>query len=374
MKLKKVIKFIPIWRVLIYVVFAAILTGITARILTFAIFYLETQSSRLSDLIELVASFGLVPFVLGLCIVLLLYLSLFFFYERQKYVNYLLTKMINEIDYISEGHFNQKITIEDNSVIGELGEKVNQIITQVEKAIVDQKESAQIKNDLITNVAHDLRSPLTSIVGYLNLIHEDRYKNEVELRYYIQIIHQKSKDLHQLMNDLFEYTLVQNKEALINEVPINIEEMLNQLAVQFQFQVKEAGMEMRQYLSSVNSPIVMGDGNKLARMFENLIQNAIRYGQDGKYIDITLSETNKLIEIEITNYGQVIPSIDLPYIFERFYRVEKSRSQHTGGSGLGLAIVKSIVELHGGNIIVESSLGRTAFIVRLPKKYLAEPY
>nr|WP_275695654.1 HAMP domain-containing sensor histidine kinase [Fredinandcohnia sp. SECRCQ15] len=372
--MKKVIKFIPIWRVLIYVVFAAILTGITARILTFAIFYLETQSSRLSDLIELVASFGLVPFVLGLCIVLLLYLSLFFFYERQKYVNYLLTKMINEIDYISEGHFNQKITIEDNSVIGELGEKVNQIITQVEKAIVDQKESAQIKNDLITNVAHDLRSPLTSIVGYLNLIHEDRYKNEVELRYYIQIIHQKSKDLHQLMNDLFEYTLVQNKEALINEVPINIEEMLNQLAVQFQFQVKEAGMEMRQYLSSVNSPIVMGDGNKLARMFENLIQNAIRYGQDGKYIDITLSETNKLIEIEITNYGQVIPSIDLPYIFERFYRVEKSRSQHTGGSGLGLAIVKSIVELHGGNIIVESSLGRTAFIVRLPKKYLAEPY
>ncbi|MBP2242127.1 signal transduction histidine kinase [Cytobacillus eiseniae] len=365
--MKKVIKFIPLWKLLLYVVFAAILTGITAFILTSAVLFLETQSSRLSELIELVASFGLTPIVLVLFIVLVLYLLPFFYYERQRYVDYLLIQMMNEIEYISEGHFNQKVTIEDKSIIGELGVKVNQIITEVEKAIVDQKESAQIKNDLITNVAHDLRSPLTSIVGYLDLINDDRYKSEVELRYYLQIIHQKSKDLHQLMDDLFDYTLVQNKESLTNEAPINMEEMLNQLAVQFQFQVKAAGMEMRQSLSTVNSPVVMGDGNKLARIFENLIQNAIRYGKDGRYIDIVLSESIKFIEIHIINYGQVIPSIDLPYIFERFYRVEKSRSQHTGGSGLGLAIVKSIVELHGGQIEVESSLGRTAFIVKFPK-------
>lgn len=366
--MKKIIKFIPIWKLLLYVVLAAIVTGVTAFILTSAIYYLEAQSSRLSDLIGLVASFGLAPIVLGLCILFVLYLLPFFYYERQRYVEYLLKKMMNEIEYISEGHFNQKVTIEDHNVMGELGVKVNQIIAEVEKAIVDQKESAQIKNDLITNVAHDLRSPLTSIVGYLDLINEDRYKNEVELRYYLQIIHQKSKDLHQLMDDLFEYTLVQNKESLTNEAPINMEEMLNQLAVQFQFQVRAAGMEIRQQiLSTVNHPIVMGDGNKLARIFENLIQNAIRYGKDGRYIDITLSESTNFIEINIINYGQVIPSIDLPYIFERFYRVEKSRSQHTGGSGLGLAIVKSIVELHGGQIEVESSLGRTAFIMKFSK-------
>lgn len=346
---------------------AVIVTGITALILSFAIFYLETQSSRFSDLIELLGSFGLAPFVLGLCVFFFIYLFIFFHYERQKYVEYLLIKMMNEIEYISEGHFNEKVTIEDTGVIGELGVKINQIIIQVEQAIVDQKESAQIKNDLITNIAHDLRSPLTSIVGYLDLINEDQYKNEVALRYYIQIIQRKSKDLHQLMNDLFEYTLVQNKEFLINEVPINMEEMLNQLAVQFQFQIKEAGMEMRQYLSTVGNPLVMGDGSKLARIFENLIQNAILYGKDGRYIDITLSESNKFIEVEIKNYGQVIPSTDLPYIFERFYRGEKSRSQHTGGSGLGLAIVKSIVEIHGGEIEVASSMRGTAFLVKLPK-------
>lgn len=344
------------------------LTGITVFIMVSAIFYLETQSSRLSDLIELVASFGLAPIILGHFIILVIYLLLFFYYERQRYLEHLLSKMMNEIEHISKGHFNQKVTIEDESTIGELGTKMNQIIVEVEKAIIDQEKSAQIKNDLITNVAHDLRSPLTSIVGYLDLINGDRYKNEVELRYYIQIIYQKSIELHQLMDDLFEYTLVQNKESLINEVPINLEEMLNQLTVQFQFQVKEAGMEMRQYPSNMNSPIVMGDGNKLARVFENLIQNAIQYGKDGKYIDITLAESKKNIEVEITNYGQMIPDLDLPYIFERFYRVEKSRSQYTGGSGLGLAIVKSIVELHGGQIEVDSSLGRTAFCVKFPKK------
>jgi signal transduction histidine kinase len=346
---------------------AVILTGITAVIMSSAIFYLETQSSRFSDLIELLGSFGLAPFVLGLCVFFFIYLFIFFHYERQKYVEYLLIKMMNEIEYISEGYFNEKVTIEDMGVIGELGVKINQIIIQVEQAIVDQKESAQIKNDLITNIAHDLRSPLTSIVGYLDLINEDQYKNEVALRYYIQIIQRKSKDLHQLMNDLFEYTLVQNKEFLINEIPINMEEMLNQLAVQFQFQVKEAGMEMRQYLSTVGSPLVLGDGSKLARIFENLIQNAILYGKDGRYIDITISESNNFIEVEIKNYGQVIPSTDLPYIFERFYRGEKSRSQHTGGSGLGLAIVKSIVEIHGGEVEVASSMRGTAFLVKLPK-------
>lgn len=276
--------------------------------------------------------------------------------------------MMKEMESIAKGQFDQTLTIEDEGVIGELAGKVNQLILQLEGAKAEQKESAEIKNDLITNVAHDLRSPLTSIVGYLDLINEDRYKSEVELRYYIQIIHQKSHELNQLLNDLFEYTLVQNKEALVNEVPINLEEMMNQLSVQFQFQLNDAGMEMRQHFSFTERPFVMGEGTKLARVFENLIENAIRYGKEGKYIDLSVQESEEHVEIEIANYGQPIPSTDLPYLFERFYRVEKSRSQYTGGSGLGLAIVKSILELHGGQISAESISGRTAFVVTLPKK------
>ncbi|WP_255294363.1 sensor histidine kinase [Priestia megaterium] len=126
-------------------------------------------------------------------------------------------------------------------------------------------------------------------------------------------------------------------------------------------------MEYRLYCTATD-PIVVGDGGKLARVFENLIQNAIRYGSKGKYIDVGLSDTEKTVEIEIANYGQAISQLDLPHIFERFYRVEKSRSQFTGGSGLGLAIVKSIVDLHNGQIEVMSKMGRTAFTIKLLKK------
>ncbi|TDL75645.1 HAMP domain-containing histidine kinase [Rhodococcus qingshengii] len=217
------------------------------------------------------------------------------------------------------------------------------------------------------HIAHDLRSPLTSIIGYLNLINNDHYRDEIELRYYTQIVQSKAERLHHLINDLFEYTYVQNKEILMIKDPIYIEEMVNQLAVQHRFQLQEAGMQVRQFTTTEN-PIIMGDGNKLARVFENLIQNAIRYGKEGKYLDIRILEQEETIEIAISNYGQPIPSVDLPYIFDRFYRVEKSRFEYTGGAGLGLAIAKSIVELHDGAIKVESSAGKTTFIVTLLKE------
>jgi signal transduction histidine kinase len=149
--------------------------------------------------------------------------------------------------------------------------------------------------------------------------------------------------------------------------PINIEEMVNQLAVQYRFQLQEAGMQLRQFTTTEN-PITIGDGNKLARVFENLIQNAIRYGKEGKYLDIRIIELEETIEIAISNYGQPIPSVDLPHIFDRFYRVEKSRSEYTGGAGLGLAIAKSIIELHDGAIKVESYAGKTTFLVTLLKE------
>ncbi|CAH1220713.1 Alkaline phosphatase synthesis sensor protein PhoR [Paenibacillus auburnensis] len=124
---------------------------------------------------------------------------------------------------------------------------------------------------------------------------------------------------------------------------------------------------MRTFIKS-DDPVIVGDGNKIARVFENLIQNAMRYGKEGKYIDLTVRDSQQTVEVEVKNYGKSIPSVDLPYIFERFYRVEKSRSEYTGGSGLGLAIAKSIVTLHGGEIEAKSAMGTTSFVVTLLKK------
>lgn len=345
---------------------SAIFTFVTILIILPSLEYFEENSRLFSNFIQILSYLGAGVMILFYIFIFCIYVLLFYRYEKQRYFVHQIRQMIEEIHQTATGHFDKILNIVDQNELGNLGRSINSIIIQAQMAIEEERRAEQIKNDLITNVAHDLRSPLTSIIGYLNLINDDNYRDEVELRYYTQIVHAKAECLHHLLNDLFEYTFVQNKEIPLHADPINLEEMINQLTVQFKIQLEEAGMEIRHFISAQN-PVVIGDGDKLARVFENLIQNAIRYGKEGKYIDIKITETEQTVGAEIINYGQAIPSVDLPHIFERFYRVEKSRSQYTGGSGLGLAIVKSIVELHNGKIEVNSSVGKTSFILTFMK-------
>jgi signal transduction histidine kinase len=346
---------------LILSIFLALLTGI---ILLPGLWYLEDHSRFFESLLFLLSYFRELVFIVFYGVVMVFYLFLFYQYERKRYLVYYLNIITNDLQV--EGNLNRG----EHSVPAEfqpLMEEIRRISEKSEASILEVKRVEQLKNELVTNVAHDLRSPLTSIIGYLDLINKDQYRDEVELRYFVQVVHDKAVSLHTLINDIFEYTYVQNQHISLEIQPIHMEEMLNQLAIQSRTQVEEAGMEWR-FISQATNPTVMGDGEKLVRVFENLIQNAIRYGHDGKFIDIMLSDTDESVVIEITNYGQSIPSADLPHIFERFYRVEKSRSTFTGGSGLGLAIAKSMIDLHHGQIEVTSSVGRTTFMVTLVKR------
>lgn len=346
-----------------YVFLSFCLAVITGIILLPGLWYLEDNSRFFESLLFLLSYFREFVFFVFYSLTVVLYLFLFYQYERKQYLLYYLKKITNDVQVFGERK------MDDFSVPPEfkaLSMGINSIIEETEAAIKEVKRVEQLKNELVTNVAHDLRSPLTSIIGYLELINNDQYRDEVELRHFVQVIHDKAISLHSLINDIFEYTYVQNQQINLKKQPIHLEEMLNQLAVQSKMQVEEAGMEWR-FISHAKTPIVLGDGEKLVRVFENLIQNAIRYGHEGKYLDIMLSDTEESVVIEISNYGQAIPIADLPHIFERFYRVEKSRSHFTGGSGLGLAIAKSIVDLHQGHIEVKSTVGRTVFIVTLKK-------
>jgi len=358
--------FIPKRKIYFYLFLSAIMTTITAILVIPSIQYYDEHSRFISQVFSVLSYFGPLIIIFFYCFIFCIYLFLFYQYEKQRYTAYRIFSLSDEVLQIAEANFDKKVIEKDENELGKLADSINAMIIQAQKAIEEERRAKQIKNDLVTNVAHDLRSPLTSILGYLNLINQDQYRDELELRYYTQIVQSKAERLHHLINDLFEYTYVQNKEIRMVNDPINIEEMVNQLAVQYRIQLREAGMEIRQ-VSTAENPITMGDGNKLARVFENLIQNAIRYGKEGKYLDIRIMEQEDTIEIAISNYGQPIPSVDLPHIFDRFYSVEKSRSEYTGGAGLGLAIAKSIIELHHGTIKVESSAGKTTFIVTLLK-------
>lgn len=278
-----------------------------------------------------------------------------------------LVHIINETEIMSKGDLDRLIEVRSKGDIGKLAYNINSISKQLKERTVEERKAQKTKNDLITNVSHDLRTPLTSIIGYLEIIESDKYKDEVELRYYTDIAYQKAKSLNLLINDLFELTKMQNNVTNLQKSEINLVELLGQVVAYFSCQFKKVNMESRVNFSE-DKLIISADSEKLVRAFENLLSNAIKYGKEGYYVDITTKFEENMAVIQIINYGQSIPEIDLPYIFDRFYRVEKSRNSNIGGSGLGLAITKNIIELHEGSIRAYSDINKTIFEIKLPVK------
>lgn len=296
----------------------------------------------------------------------ILFFVIYTFVLSHKRILYLL-RITKAVQRIADGHFDERIPVSYNDELGELASNLNKMAEQLKTSIEDERRAERTKSELITNVSHDLRTPLTSISGYLGLIEQDRYRDEVELRHYVHIAYEKSKRLHTLIDDLFEYTRLSGGGLSLRKSSLDLVEMIGQLTAQFQYEMRMAGMEVRLKFPQGKVPIA-ADGDKLARVFDNLLANSVNYGKDGIYIDVAVRTEGGTAVVELVNYGEPIPPHDLPHIFDRFYRVEKSRSTDTGGSGLGLAIARQIVELHGGTIRAESDRSRTMFEVRLPLK------
>lgn len=273
--------------------------------------------------------------------------------------------LVDTVDEMTNGSLEQRIDINSKDDIGQTGKNINSIVERLENITKEERKAQQTKTDLITNVSHDLRTPLTSILGYLNLIEEDKYKDEVELRYYISIAYEKAQNLNVLINDLFELTKMQNNTLSFEKVEINLVELMSQIISHFEYQFRSENMEGR-FDSSKDRLMIKADPIKLVRAFENLIINAMKYGKDGHYVDIKVEEEDEHAMVQIINYGEPIPVVDLPHIFDRFYRVEKSRNRYDGGSGLGLAITKNIIESHNGSIYVDSNNEETIFEVKIP--------
>ena len=297
--------------------------------------------------------------IIGVTIFILIYGAITY----KKYKS--MSQIVTDLEVMSKGEFDNNIEVKSGGDIGQVAKNINEIVEKLKNITVEERKAQQTKTDLITNVSHDLRTPLTSIIGYLNLIEEGKYKDEVELMYYIDIAYEKSLNLKVLINDLFELTKMQNKTITFNKIDLNLIELLGQLVAQFGIQFKQANMECR-INSDVDKLMINADPIMLVRAFENLITNAMRYGKDGHYVDIRVHKDEEKVLIQFINYGEAIPLVDLPHIFDRFYRVEKSRNAFEGGSGLGLAITKNIIEAHDGEISVTSDDSNTIFEVKLP--------
>ena len=217
----------------------------------------------------------------------------------------------------------------------------------------------------ITNVAHDLRTPLTSILGYLDLLTQGDFLTEEQKQKYLGIVSSKAKQLETLVKDLFDYTRYDKNKVKIKKEILDLNLFVPQLVDEFYPSFMDHKLECRTdfYEGALN---IEGNGELLARAIGNLISNAIKYGVDGKLVEVHTGLKDKMAFVAIVNYGKIIPAEDLDKIFDKFYRVENSRSLKTGGTGLGLAIAKNIVNLHEGEIWATSDESGTRFQIELP--------
>ena len=232
------------------------------------------------------------------------------------------------------------------------------------------KEAEQRKNDLIVYLAHDLKTPLTSIVAYLTMLEDHPDMPEEERKAYTHIALEKSIRLGELINEFFDITRYNLQNIELEPVEIDLTMMLEQLADELYGVLQEKKLTCE--VDVEEDLMIYGDPDKLARVFDNILRNAIAYCYADTEIRIEAKMKDGDIEITFTNAGDKIPGDMLQTIFEKFYRVDGSRSTGTGGAGLGLAIAKQIVELHGGRILAKSDDNRTQFVVTLPSKEKTE--
>ncbi|WP_420912115.1 sensor histidine kinase [Listeria riparia] len=295
---------------------------------------------------------------LGILAVAFVFFLFFYWLFKQS----LLRKQLRQVNLAIV----QDQPMEQESLIPEivqLEESIDKMRAHQAELIEQEQEAQQAKNDLITNVSHDLRTPLTSILGYLSYIHEDRYRDEVELRHYTELVYGKARRLHKLIDDLFDYTRLESAEFHIKEDTLDMVELLRQLVSEYGRSASEKDVQIIEMYTAEDLKVT-GDGMQIMRLFENLFSNALRYGASGKKIEISAKKQAGMAIIEVSNYGAEIPASDIPQLFDRFYKVDKNRT--TTGTGLGLAIAKSIVERHGGQVFAASRKGKTTFTVQLP--------
>lgn len=246
----------------------------------------------------------------------------------------------------------------------EVEKKLNHFKTEAIKNERLARENEQKKDDLIVYLAHDIKTPLTSMIGYLSLLSEIKDMPQEQRNRYIGIALDKSYRLEYLINELFDVARFNSEKIVLEKEEINLNLMLEQIADDFYPTLKEMNKKIN--FTSDEKTILYADPDKLSRVFNNLIKNAVNYSKENTDIDISILNKENQATVKITNKGKQIPKEKLDKIFEKFYRLDSSRTSKTGGSGLGLAIAKEIVELHGGRIYAESDMKETTFSVILP--------
>ncbi|WP_438346961.1 ATP-binding protein [Paenibacillus sp. FA6] len=290
---------------------------------------------------------------------------LFFFLFTKPYATFF-NEISKGIRHLANGDFKNHVHISSNDEFRTIAEDINLASEKLQGAVERGNFAENSKDQLVVNLAHDLRTPLTSVLGYLDLILKDDHLTEEQHRHFTSIAFTKSQRLEKLIDGLFEITRMNYGMLPVEKKRIDISELLMQLNEEL-YPV----FEKKNLISRLNiepNIYITGDGELLVRVFENLLTNATRYGNDGLYVDINSHLDSGHVVIQIVNYGGHIAPEELPHIFDMYYTSDRARTHQEGGTGLGLFIARNIVEQHDGTISVESNVLRTLFEIQLPQE------
>ncbi len=248
--------------------------------------------------------------------------------------------------------------------LADVEKELNRVREQALRNAQAAREAEQRKQDLVVYLAHDLKTPLTSVLGYLTLLRDEPQISEELRQKYLGIALGKAERLEDLTNEFFEITRFKLSEIGLDIRPVNLSRLLEQLVFEFQPMLGEKALSCR--LDIPPDTVVPCDANQIQRVFDNLLQNAVNYSSPQGEIRLVCAQEEGQLRLTVSNPGPTIPPEQLSHIFEQFYRVDRARGTATGGTGLGLAIAREIVRRHGGTLTAESEEGWIAFTVSLP--------
>ena len=276
------------------------------------------------------------------------------------------------------GYLDELVTASENLFLGKeqetpLSEELrplevylDSVRLQIQNSQRAAREAEQRKNDLVVYLAHDLKTPLTSVIGYLTLLNDEEEISPQLRKRYLSVSLDKAERLEDLINEFFEITRFSLTHLTLELRKINLSRMLEQTVFEFGPMLAEKELECR--LDVPPDVFYECDPDKLQRVFDNLLRNAVSYSQPGGKINLCLRRQEERLRLTVQNFGVTIPEDKLERIFDQFFRLDSARATRNGGAGLGLAIAKEIVELHGGTISAESSDGQVTFTVVLTEK------
>ncbi|PER26850.1 two-component sensor histidine kinase [Bacillus cereus] len=275
--------------------------------------------------------------------------------------------MFEELERVIKGNLTTRLIVNEDDAFNKMTFSVNELIEHLEKVQIETIKSQNARKRLLSSISHDIRTPLTSIIGYIDALKDDIAVSGEEKKEYLEIISRKSSNLKQLINEIFNMAKLDADEVVINPELLELTEITREVLIEHLPEIKKNNLELKLSLPNTKC-FIMADYLSIIRIIDNLIKNAIIYGKEGKVLGIELIESHKEFQLLIWDKGQGIAKHELDNVFERMYRSDQSRNSINGGSGLGLSIAKSLVEKNQGKIWVESSpWNKTVFCICFPK-------